>query len=1504
MKHAKRNYWLPVLLCIAVVTSTVILPDCVAFEPKDSIIHGSIPVVYGCSDSDNFNLNGNKIRYSASGSSNMEQGYNFDNTEKRAFWASKLASLTDGDVASGLYVRPEKYSEKDRVIVIYSFSKHLLDSVIVNVTATTQKEIQVFASVSKTDLLKGEPACILKGARTQNEMEASLNGVQAAYLALVFESAKYDVNEISVFGAAADEGKSIIGGNVPSMYAAADDGKFTYNWRQVHYDTANDKKMYGYSETTPDTKNFWSDYTSRFTDGSVKSGLYMKPETYGNSKKIIIVYELPDYYNLSGFSINSDGKLKNCYVYVNSDRDVLFEEAPVSEIVYDSATERTDTLGNKKGKYIGFVFETPDFVINEISVYGNIFVQKSFKDSLIYNSQPSMYAPANAGMFTYNYHQIQYGTNVAEKNYGYSEAVLDSKPLWEPYTGKLTDADSTVGLYMKPELYGDSKRVVLVYDLSCSHILSEINILSDNTEKTYSIYFSVNRSELFDGEPDITVTKNKTTNMSETLSDKKARCIGIVFESPNYTLNEVLIYGSKFVPSEESKNIILGKTPTMYAPVNGGMFDYNYRKIQYDTGSTQKLYGYSEAYPDTKESWKQYVAALTDMDTDSGLYIKPEYYGDSKNVIIVYKFPDLYYANELVLKTDSKAKTYSVYISEIRSRLFLGEPCERIENNTSKSTSIELGNIRSKYIGIVLETPDYIIDDISVYGDLFVPQQKQKGENVLLNKTPSMYCSSFPNEYVFNWTQTAFAPNGCHYHGYTENDRVYYKEFWDTYTEKYTDGDDETGTYISPERSWYGDSVIAVYNIEDSYVNGFTIKTNSTADKTVQFFASSDRGSLFDNPVCELETDKKDIVDTGDVDVRAKYVGFVFQNPAYDIMEIIVNADKYQRPDYGTNLLSGKTPTSLYVAQREYPLIPSGIEIVDIDGTSKKLPNMTDNNFSTTSCLTPWYSENFPTKDSTYIVMSYDIGDSATLDKFLIDSSVGGFDIYVADNSLDLFKDRKNMVYTSNGDKLTDDGNALDPSTDLTSGEQVIDLNNAHGRFIGLVITRTAASVTENWGNTFISEIQLFGKLDNNDYGSNLVAKTEPVSIYRAGYDDYSLSQGEMTTQLGSGLYTDGIDNVSSIQFPNSGGLINYGNGLIVMVYYLQGNCDIKRVNIKSCFYYGIGGVDIYTADSYAELFESSNRVFTTEGYEATDGIYDLQKNLGSIQIPVYFDKKVSGRYIAFAFTRVSDSNVKGWGLLRLNELEVFGNRTVKEELPNTTILDKTTGSTATFNYKNPDEKFEFSKKRISYFRMEPTAEYSKTLFEETVLTGGYKVLENPFVFRFYDKNGNVIPNDALQNENITFDIKLKNNNFCFLGELIKDGVSVIKFASQNGSDIIYNSDDFAKKYVLLSFDSNTSQKSNYLTADAEVKSSKSNNKYYKKQQESNENSSKIKPKKTASRKWVSVEETDPLQWFWDIYDTFYENIWMLIACCGTLVLGIDAIVLGIALFLKRRKRK
>ena len=960
-----------------------------------------------------------------------------------------------------------------------------------------------------------------------------------------------------------------------------------------------------------------------------------------------------------------------------------------------------------------------------------------------------------------------------------------------------------------------------------------------------------------------------------------------------------------FNASAHENNLLATKLPIMYGSANNDSIDFNWSQTYYS--ATEMNFGYFEDFTNYYDFWSQHTAKLTDADEQTGIFIKAERHWVQDRVVVIYKINDSVIEG-FTIKTDSESeKRIKVFAAMERtqllnSQIFDAETCDKaVEDN---------GNIeiRAKYVAIAFENPSYTINEIIINGTEYKP--KEKGPNVLEGVQPIMYGSTNIDSLTFNWSQTYYSANEMQF-GYFEDFTNYY-ELWSEYVEKLTDDNDETGLYIRPERYWSEDWVVAVYELGDQMIDGFTIKTDSADKKRIKIYASMTRDSLFDGPIFETETYDKTIVDNDDISVRAKYVAIAFQNPAYTVNEIIINATAYVKPNYGVNLIEGILPSSLYIAERGKPNTPNGTELQNYATvlTSENLAKLTDNDFNTQASWLAYNAKRQVDKATPYHVLSYDLGDMATINKLLIDSNAAGFDIYISDDQVNLFADEENRFYSSDGDRLLEDGSDLDPNADLTQGELLIELEGMCGRYLGIVITRPSPIGIESWESSTIREIQVYGEFEGNDYGESLILNQEPISIYQAKYDDLSVVENTLSAQDPTINWTNGnVEDIANLQFSGLDGYIDYNQGALVLVYYLKGNCEINYVKLESSYYHGIGGVDIYTAEKYAELFNVQNCIFTTYGTTASEGIYDETKNLGAGKISAYCDEAASGRYIAFVITRVSDSNVRGWSILRLRELTVLGKSNGKESLPNTSVLDKETGSVATFRYSNPDDCFGFSDLGIKELRINKLdkTQYMTDYFAEQLYTNGYKVKEYAFSFDFLDTNGKVIDKSVIEGQKIVLDVNLSDNKSCFLGEIFENSIYLVKDSEQQGKILRIKLDSFSGTYVILEYlpegprPNNISDYSvsteglNLPNQDQVFENTYPSDSDSSLQVDTNNGTNK-KPKK----QWVVVEVDDPLEWFWNIYDTFAANIWMLIVSISVLLLGIGSIIFGLVNFKKR----
>ena len=1157
-------------------------------------------------------------------------------------------------------------------------------------------------------------------------------------------------------------------------------------------------------------------------------------------------------------------------------------------------------------------------ILSSVSIWpGRVLAENTI--NLIENRIPVAFGSADVDKYVLNDGKVRFASSgSANITKGYDLSDGGTKEFWADKLIALTDGDDQNGQYLRPQNSEEKDRVILLYRFAKSNV-SELTLkIAGTKRKSFSIFLSEEQENLFTTSPAYTVSKDKSNGFSQTFeSEKSCSYMAVVLESPDYVVNEITLLGTV---AEKGENILTGSLPSMYASATADKFEYNWFQISYGTGANKMKHGYSEsAVTGTKEFWNAYTNNLTDNDSATSLFIKPEVKNGNDRVIVVYTLSDFYDLNGFDFAFGAGNKNFSVYLSKNRDELFAGHPASQVVKFSGEEYEDVFPTARVKYIGIVLETPNYEVLDFAFFGEKYV--QAEKGPNVLLNTTPITYASTNSGEFAFNWTQTYYSETEMK-HGYDSQGNGF-RDFWQEHVAKLTDGDIETALYIKAERTWNKDNVLIIYNIDDSVINGFTLKTDSQSKKSIEVYASTSISNLFENLLLKADTYDTDITDDGTLERRARYVGMILTAPSYSVCEIEVNANPYVRPDYGTNLLEGKLPQKLFLADRTYPIIPNADEIIDIWKTNSNLKNATDGDFKTSVSWAPAKAKTRVNKDTRYMVLSYDLGDICTIDKVFLDSGLAGFDLYVSDQYDDLFESFDHRVYTSKGDQLRLNGETeeLDPATNLQPGEILQDLGGVTGRYIGLVITRAQAAGATSYEIVNITEFQVFGTPAGTNYGDNLLSEKAPIMCYRAKYGTYGTSVGQMSSASDLKLYTDGdVVSGAEINFPNAGGLIQYDYGALVLIYYLEGPCEINRVALDSVFYYGVGGVDLYTAGTFADLFKKENCVYSTNGATAEDGVYDPAYNCGARGISHYFDNAVTGRYAAFVITRISDSNVKGWGIFRLTELTLQGKKLENEVLPNTTLIDSSTGASATFEYANPDEKFVFGKKGIKSFKLRylDGKQYQTDTFTYSLASGGYEPLGKAFVLEFYDKNGKRIAPETLDGEQVSLVLKLnaKEKKECFLAN-IRDGFPyLIKSAVKINGAVHLTVEKFDDVYILLKYSKTPAFSENLsdgslLTISGVVDDSlwgESVDPIW--DTDISENDDEVTSteedivsdgSKKSKKGWMVIQTEDPLQWFWDIYDTFADHIWMLVVCIAAAVGFLASVIIGIIFCKKRR---
>ena len=1151
---------------------------------------------------------------------------------------------------------------------------------------------------------------------------------------------------------------------------------------------------------------------------------------------------------------------------------------------------------------------------------------------------------------------------------------------WKPHLSRFTDGAVDQSSFMGVRFDShNTDGIKLTYEIPASKLTAfSINVrTADVGKKTtggIKVYAANTYADLEKESSVIATVPATTGSVAAVMSSSApadAKYVMFAFTTPLIHIYELELYGTK-----KGENVIAGKTPTVYTTTNSGTLTDAWRELECEGTGKQGIdlpNGRGEA---RVTEWAPYLSRFTDGKTDNSFFIGARATTQNDDVKIVYEIP----ASKIisfsfnVRTADVGKKTtggVKVYAANNYSDIGTADSLIATLTATSGSFSSEVTSdiTDAKYIVFALTTPQIHVYEIEVYGEKAEEEniEQPSGDSILSDLIPVSYMAVDPGKTAYNFHEVRYQQsNGTikWVFGYDvisgkgltdetlpDNTTGTRKQFWNQFVTTLTDNDYTTNMVVKPMTYNDGDAtkrddVAVIYELSELVnLESIKINTNSTKSKNVKVYAATKITSLFGKKIADITTSDKTITANLNEPVGAGYIAFVFTGPNMSVGEIEAFGSDYVAPNYGTNLVAGKNPMSIFLSDREYPLAPNGARLWATDAAAGRHNDMTlipetmgwftDNDFSKYIAWIHDGAQQFTNTDSYYKVIAYDLGGVSTLNKILIDSRCGGYDIYASEKFNDLYK-TESRVYSSGGDQLLPDG-TLDPATDLEEGENLIDVAGKKARYVALVITRSRKIGVEAWDGIQLREIQVYGTPGNSDFGNNLIKGKTPIFNYRAEYSDYSLPVEWVTTREGKGLasYTDGVLNTETyIQLPISGDLLTYKYGGCVFVYYLEGTCDINAFSMHAGYYSGPGGVDVYVSESYDTLFNKENQMFTTYGEAATDSIYDKSKNLGSLSLSASFDAPKRGRYVAFVITRTYDTDAIGLsGILRLGELELYGDFVSPEQLPSTTVTDSTTGSTATFNYQNPDDSFVFANKGIASFRLTKVSEseYKNGVFTNSLLQNRFKPLGDAFKVEFLDKQGKVIDNDKLSGENISFNFVHNSDGFVRLGEIRNDKIYVITEAQQFDKEMLLITDDFAKyTFMFLQFESEenfnyngividttpVSSDSNNTTAGGttgtgdsttgaggSLGDSASNNNQINNNTQSDENAGNTNKKPTSNRQWVVVDVDDPLEWFWNIYDTFAANIWMLIVCIAVLAIAAGGIVTQVIIYKKRRNK-
>ena len=1504
----------------------------------------------------------------------------FNDTNK-----AHIAKLTDNNADTTILLKPENCWDKttnagyDNMYIVYELDdKTNLEGFSVNTSSIASKTVDVYAASTYADLYNSKVATV---ATESKDMSAKISTIASKYVAFVFTTPDYYVSGIEVYGEKTNP--NVVAGKLPSAIAPTTQGTIWYKWNMLR-DENGGETLWGYDLLQPDHQaaadGAIKNYTPKLTDGNADTTMLLKPQfcydkTVPDSyHDIYIVYELGDEANLEGVLINTTSTAsKSVDIYAAGNYADLYKNK-----VATATTENKNisvAVSTIATKFVAFVFKTPDCFVSEIEVYGNKV--SNVASGLI----PSAFAPTAQGQIWYKWGMIRTENTDTNKIWGYDLLQPDHTGAYNDdkiaYLTPLTDGKTDKSLWIQPENAWDLNDVTKYDDMYIVYELSEKANLSGfefkmgaggvSSTKTVDVYAAGTYADLYKNK--VTTITTDTQNIVGTLSTVETKFIAFVLKTPGYFVSEISVYSSEEGDLEPDitftqPNLAKGKMPIVYTSSNVGGNGYNWTETNVAPGGPAK-FGYSIPIKEGitgVDTWKEYLTKLTDDNLQTSQWVQPIH--STQDFVIVYELDKSTALEGFMLDAKNGSVNGTVYASENYADLFSAGKIVAQLNKSGAAVCIKaLTNVTAKYVAFVLNAPACYINEIAIYG---APDTAQAvtftSENAIKGKMPIVYSSANSGGYSYNWTETRTSPdpnNPRLKFGYSvpinepqgEAAQQTTINSWKDRLLKLTDENSLTGQWVQPARivNPYDDFVI-VYQLDElKTLEGFKFDS-LCKDVRVKLYAAKTYNALFSqrNLISEFTVDEYIGSVSKKVECAAEYVALVFDKPAFVLTEFAVYAKDYVKPDYGTNLILNKDPMSIFVANREYPIGSNGARLWASDAETGRVNEMslisetmgwfTDDDFTKHKDWLHDGAQKYVNNKSYYKVLAYDFGSVSTLNKILVDSNMGGYDIYVSEKFNDLYKSTS-RVYSSGGDQLLPNGE-LDPATDLDYGENLIDVAGVTGRYMAIVITRANRQNVECYDAIAIREIQAYGTPGTVYTGDNLISGKTPIFINRADYGAYDVQLETYQVQGGGAkAYTDGeYTTGGTVQFPNSGGTLVYRNGALVMTYYLEGTCDVEAFAMHSGYYYGPGGVDLYVSERFDTLFDDESCVFTSGGETADDdGIYDVSKNLGTGTLSIKLDAPKRGRYAAFVFTRIYDIGVIGAsGILRVAEIELFGKQHSTEQLPTTTITDSATGNKATFNYQNPDDTFIFADKGIASFRMAKVSDIDlkSNRFANILLQNRFKAISDAFKLEFLDKDGKVIPVSKLEGENITFEYALSSDKMVRLGEIRKDSVYVIRDAQQYENKMKLTSEELSGyTFVLLEALSGEDLKYNGIVIDTTPtlddndqtsagttdntvgtagntngsivdNNTQANNNAQADNNtvgENTDNANKPNKKPAGSNKqWVEVE--DPLEWFWNIYDTFTANIWMLILCIVALVACIGGIVAQIIFYKKRRK--
>lgn len=714
----------------------------------------------------------------------------------------------------------------------------------------------------------------------------------------------------------------------------------------------------------------------------------------------------------------------------------------------------------------------------------------------------------------------------------------------------------------------------------------------------------------------------------------------------------------------EQPNLLKGLIPVTFTGSNPGQNHYNWQEIRTDAvGQTdsQLQFGY-DMYKDegmTKREgfWLPYTTKLTDGNTDTKQWIEPM--NDGNDFVITYKFENPVSIDGFSFKTTGadeahQSKTLKVYIGSDYTELFT-DPVNTY-TTTDNDINGKFSTFNTKYIMFVLSDPEFYATEIEVYGEAIT--------SVIEGEIPIVYTSTNDGGNSYNWQNTKIDAAGTLKGGYSMpiKQNVLNYGSWKQYLTKLTDNNFTTAQWVQPAQT--SNDFAIVYETNGNVdISGFIVDTASTASKNIKVYAAATYTDLFNSNsnIADITTSNKTVaqaLSTPTTDSR--YIGFLFDGPAYDVNEIQVCGDmdyvsnditftksnviKGDMPVVFSSADSGKTeynwnPVYLSSDHNVGQLFGYSMNINEnvssgIESWKTHLSTLTDDD-NTTSF---WIEPVNPSHD--YVIV-YQFENEVQLEGFRLDihgNNING-KVYASASYSDLFTDNKKIATLQSSDYLNCFSGTASGSV----------------KYVALLFTKPAFCITEFevFGDTTPSDVAftkpniLGGKIpvtytsanqggtsynwrkvrtvkDVKDSSTEIIGGYDALITPTEGLSDKSKWEPFVSK------FTDG--NVSTAQWVqpewNYSGT-NYDD--MVIVYEFEDAMNLEGFSFNT-YSSKSKTIKVYAANTSAELFKEPVATITTDNYIVKDNI-----------------STVATKYIAFVLTTPA---------LYVSEIEVYGANT------------------------------------------------------------------------------------------------------------------------------------------------------------------------------------------------------------------------------------------------------